>query len=322
MQVLIDNFDVINPVMGEGDDPRDFAGLIIRRGVDSGIHQSNIQIKNCRFRGSAQQAYIERWSDFELCWFESGDNLSTGIPSVEIIFPQPAEDALINRWTQFRNCLIMGMSPDVPLVDPNFFQKGEALRISCVDPTTGNWSSNVLTQESGVLLKDCTVIGYTQNFGWQYHCYNCTLIEGYFINVTAGSIHHLQWCNGTESTIVDAYSWFDHCDFVVRYLAAVTDINLLPVLASCNIWFRNIVHSGYPPIQAPPNTGSQVIDGNNAFLPGAAPAIVNAYGADYSTWMLFLYGPGGVELGILALPGTNPVFGANINIFDQRYYDV
>lgn len=317
-KILFDNFEIINADTPEDDDPTDFVGLYLEQGDESGEHLSDIQFKRLYLHGPKMQVHIRRWCDFDNCVSQSESNLSNGIPSIEVLFLLTDAFLPMSKFITFRNdCRISGQAPPNPgrlnpKLIPDYFARGGALRISVVNPSSGDWVVNVTTAASGVFLKNCTLSGYCENYGWNLRFDHCTHIEGYRLNTTAGSIHCLCYANTLIETVIDSFTWFDYSRFTSRYIACGIDKGF-GGQALTKIWVRHVVHAGIENAQPPIVAGSDIIDGGNLVPPQAVPGVL-VFAADYSTSANFIYNGGGaVELATV----SNVRVGANPKIFGQ-----
>lgn len=326
---LFDNFKVVNPDTPEDEPVINYCGLYLdANNANSGDHFSGIQIRNCWFEGPKMQVHLRCWADFYNCDFVSTDNLTSGVPSVQCIWVQeqtgsfpPVFSVEQRKWTQFRNCRFNGAADPGGYLGPTYFRKGYALEISCVNPDTGDWASNVLTEQSGVYLKDCKVSGYSTNYGWNLVHDHCRGIEGYLVTETgtAGSVHHLaySYSTGIEGPHVDPSTWFIHCVVNCRYVCCGIDVGPSPGFSITNFYLDHLSRRGADHATPPIVAGSDVIDGTNLVPPLGLPVVL-AYANNYSTPSNFVYGLGGIENGIL----SNVTVIANNNIFTDIWEDV
>jgi len=315
-RILFDFFEIINPTAGEDDDPRDFAGIILEPGAESGTHFSDIQLKRLYCHGNKTQVFFQRWVDIDDCDFQSEDNLSTGIPSVDFQFVITDGISIPSKWSQIRNSRLNGQPFPGGMLAPTYFRKGYALRIIVSNDLMGIPYSNAVTRSTGVYLKNCVISGWSSNYYWNLIHDNCRHIEGDMLNSTSGSIHHYCRCWSGEGFGPSANTWFNHSMFTVRYCACIIDDGVIPnSWASSNVYLHHIVHNGADHASPPLLAGSDVIDGTNLVPPQPKP-IGFVLASSYATPAPFVYGAAGIENAVIAMVTTGA-----INFFTDFWED-
>lgn len=316
---------VINPDSTPEQNPREQAGLIALHGADSGAHQSDVIFEDCTFVGPNQQWFIERWMLFVNCVTRSTNNRTSLVPSAEFRFQLYSDGSVLRHWSMLIGCRFYAEGAIAPagippLMVPNYFEKGCAVRIIAQDDA-GNWQPNILSGNSGILSIDCLFSGYTENYGWNWQFEHCKHIEGKILNTTSGSYHHVMYCTDT----ITPSSWFSHCRFNVRYIACLINTRLFPQLpnpsGTCNLRLLHAEHLGVDHCQPPLVAGSDVILNGNLVPPvfGGISPTGNVFCDSYCTGANLFFEIAGLEAATLS---ANCFAAQPVGIYTDFYEDL
>lgn len=239
-KILIDNLILHNTMRSDDRFPLLKASLRILAGPESGAGQSDIQVTNCHFTGNQVLLFINRWAYIGNCQFFPNSALFLGnFGAVHVRFGGFPD--LTTKWTIFYNCHLRGYNDG-----SDYRDRLNAISIEATDGL-GVWYPNALTYgihlwaQTGVLLDHCQVDGYSSNVGWNMEYLYTYGIEGWFINGTAGSVHHQIFCNSDVG--VEAYTWFNHSRGAVRYLVQTNESGATVGGNFCNVYLSHTKHT-------------------------------------------------------------------------------
>lgn len=302
-QILFENFYFYRRI-SEGVFASSNISLTIESAAESTTPRSAIQIKNVWFDHNCMAVKCSRRTDFTDCTtvFAQDSFITPNYPLWMLQngnMTEPSE----HIWRLERCKFYAYQSPSY------YFEMTCALSITVVNDLGTMWTP---MGTSGVILTDCEVYGYTSNYGWRMQHFNYHGENGYFVNATSGSVHHLLFCETDQN--IDAYTYFDGGWVGCRYLVNCADFGAATG-KTCNVWIRNFVHGGNWDAVPIAQGGTSV---HNILYPGhTIPAAnVNTWVAQSTSGALTgFWAPGAVDLA--TTDGTPSVFNVAQTIVDN-----
>ena len=285
--------------------PYQTTALTINMGVEIGDSISTVQVRNCIIHAPYTALYCQRWTLFENCHIYSDLIGAVGITAAYIRYcNNDGASGMQNKWTKFVGCFISGAAGIVDDATGTHV-RGGAFSIFAVDDTgtlppgfslPPIWIDNALAFDlpgagsyvyfrTGVILIDCEIDGWAENYGWALEYSGCKIIGGQWVVATIDQ--HLLQFGRTQNGGgfgVGAFSWFTGgTEADVTYLVVANDVNNVDNSAiGNNVWLRNMSHAGTR-LRAP---------GGNVVQPGTGintANLIHVYATNVDTDRQYFY---------------------------------